>query len=493
MKLVPEQKELRPALPTVNHADYRAYEKLLVRIDALLRASGIEDELVAADVAQWETASPRPPSWREQARYQQYSRLALRCNIARQLTEKEFRRFSLHVAESPLLQWFCGIGRLELVKPPSKSTLERFDKRWSVAAVRGVLDRLNRQAAGLDGEEHPLGLEAAVSLEMLLADTTCLKANIHFPVDWVLLRDAARTLVKAVLLIRRHGLKHRLEEPESFLRRMNQLSIAMTHSRRAPGSRRARKRILRQMKRLSGVIKRHGWRYVKMLKTRWRETDWTEGQARQVWRRMEGVLEQLPAALKQAHERIIGGRQVANADKILSLYEPELHVLMRGKAQAEVEFGNTLFLAEQGAGLIVDWQLLRDQSPGDAPLLEKSLARIHQVLGAYPAGVGADRGFDRRLTRDFVAAHGICNGICPRSVKQLQALGGDEGFAALQRRRAQTEGRIGILQNDFLGRPLLSKGFEHRELAVAWAVLAHNLWVLARLPWAEEKVKKKAA
>jgi len=38
-----------------------------------------------------------------------------------------------------------------------------------------------------------------------------------------------------------------------------------------------------------------------------------------------------------------------------------------------------------------------------------------------------------------------------------------------------------------------SKGFEHRELNVAWAVLAHNLWVIARLPRAGIRKKKKAA
>jgi len=37
-----------------------------------------------------------------------------------------------------------------------------------------------------------------------------------------------------------------------------------------------------------------------------------------------------------------------------------------------------------------------------------------------------------------------------------------------------------------MGRPLRSKGFMHRELSVAWGVLAHNLWVLARLPKAAE-------
>jgi hypothetical protein len=53
----------------------------------------------------------------------------------------------------------------------------------------------------------------------------------------------------------------------------------------------------------------------------------------------------LPRAQKQAHERIIGERKVANAEKILSLYEPDIQVLVRGNAGAEVEFGNKLLLA----------------------------------------------------------------------------------------------------------------------------------------------------
>ena len=57
----------------------------------------------------------------------------------------------------------------------------------------------------------------------------------------------------------------------------------------------------------------------------------------------------------------------------------------------------------------------------------------------------------------------------------------EEKFASLQRRRAQTEGRIGILKRGFLGHPMRAKGFEHRELALAWGVLTHDLWVLARL------------
>jgi hypothetical protein len=39
----------------------------------------------------------------------------------------------------------------------------------------------------------------------MFLDTTCLKANIHFPVDWVLMRDGVKSLMQSVELIRSHG------------------------------------------------------------------------------------------------------------------------------------------------------------------------------------------------------------------------------------------------------------------------------------------------
>jgi len=68
---------------------------------------------------------------------------------------------------------------------------------------------------------------------------------------------------------------------------------------------------------------------------------------------------------------------------------------------------------------------------------------------------------------------------------------GKERFVKLQKRRSQTEGRIGIFKNNFLGRPLRVKGFNNRRLAVAWAMLTHNLWALARMP--EVEIESKAA
>jgi hypothetical protein len=241
-----------------------------------------------------------------------------------------------------------------VVKVPGKSTLHRYASWLPAEQMRTIIDSLTRAAGSTESQETaPLGLANGLELDVFFLDSTCVPANIHFPVDWVLLRDAARTLIKAGILIRRHGLKHRMPEPAGFLRQMNRLAIEMTHSRRKSDSRKVRKGVLRRMKTLMGIIARHARRYHRLLKERWTETDRTEGQAAQVLRRIAGVLEKLPAAIEQAHERIIGERQVPNAKKRLSLYEDDLHVIVRGKAGAEVEFGNTLLLSEQSDGLIL--------------------------------------------------------------------------------------------------------------------------------------------
>ena len=78
--------------------------------------------------------------------------------------------------------------------------------------------------------------------------------------------------------------------------------------------------------------------------------------------------------------------------------------------------------------------------------------------------------------------YGIENGICPKFPEQLKEKMSDPDYANAQRRRGSTEARIGIYKNKCLGGKLRTKGFANRKRSVAWAVLAHNLWVLARLP-----------
>jgi hypothetical protein len=159
----------------------------------------------------------------------------------------------------------------------------------------------------------------------MFLDTTCLKANIHFPVDWVLLCDGVKSLMQSVEVVRSHGLKSRMCEPQEFITKINRLSMEMTHTRRKKNGNKERKRVLREMKRIVTVVRAHAQRYYTLLDENWQATDWTRPQAEQVLKRIKSIIEALPAAVKQAHERIIGERQVANDEKILSLFEPDIH------------------------------------------------------------------------------------------------------------------------------------------------------------------------
>jgi hypothetical protein len=368
--IIPFPTDLRPRLPTiVGNVDYLTLCQRLQQIESLLQASGLESDFVEKALQDWLKPKPasRLPTARQQQQFQLRSRRALRCTILRTLLQEDYRGFSCALAGSPLYQWFCLVDALDEVRVPSKSELQRFAHWLEAAQMRQIMERLllvGMEPAG------PLDLKEPVNLEEYFVDTTALKANVHFPVDWVLLRDATRTLMKAVTLIRREGLKARMEPPAEFLRRINRLCIEMTHSRRKAESRKERKRILRGMKKLVKVVGRHARKHRDLLDQEWGKTAWTRRQAEQVLGRIDQVLELLPRAQKQAHERIIGERKVDNAEKILSLYEPDLQVLVRGKAGAEVEFGNKLLLGENRQGIILDFQTWPESAPADASVLD---------------------------------------------------------------------------------------------------------------------------
>jgi Transposase DDE domain len=480
--IIPFALPLPVILPTIEgNVDYRDLRDQLLGIDALLVNSGLETQMIEADLKRW-LAGQKHPSAKSQQKHQLHARRALRCNIARLLLGENFRDFAARLADSPLLQYFCGISEVDRVVVPAKSTLHRYFSWWSEAELRPLIHQLL-----LQGAESPerLGLAQPLDLESAYLDTTCLCAHIHYPVDWVLLRDATRTLMSSVRLIRDQGLKHRMEEPETFITRINGLCIKMTHAWRHQDeqqSRRLRKQTLRQMDRLVGTIRNHARRYRELLDANWEQTNWTRAQVEQVLQRMDQVLEQLPKARQQARQRILEGKLVPNEEKILSLYEQDVHVIVRKKAGAEVEFGNTLLLAENPQGLILDWELFRESAPADVNLLPRTVGRLQQAYAPGPKALGGDRGFDSEANRLGLKEEKIFNAVCPRSPAQLRERNRSWKFKRMQRRRAQTEGRIAILKNVFLGGRMRCKGFAHRELTVTWTILVHNLWVLVRLP-----------
>ncbi len=438
-----------------------------------------------------EDASAKQRNWRAE-----FAVYALRVELLRHmLGAPGFEAFSVTLASSDLLTDFCGCRSIAGIRWTSKSSLHRASTLFSDEQLR-QLNTLLVECAGSAWSAVKLGLEGAEDLSVCLIDTTCLEATIHFPVDWVLLRDVSTTLLKAITLIRRQGLFNRMDKlPEQLGRSMNRLCIEMTHSRRKQGAKKARKAILRKMKTLLKRIGRHARKHRDLLEKDYAKTELSRSQSERIIRRIDEKLEQLPRVIEQAHERIIGERQVANQDKIISVYEPEIDVIVRGKAGASVEFGNELIVGESQGGLIVDYMLYGKGAPSEGKKLMESVKRQQKLkVDTKIAEVVADRGFDAAKTIAWLQSRSITSQICPKDPQVFRERLKDEAFSGLQTRRGSTEARIAILKNHTAGRPWRAKGLAHRRLALGWSVLAHNLaWIARRVHEQQQRLLAQAA
>jgi len=264
--IIPFPLSLQPRLPTIEgNVDYRKMRDELLRIDQLLTQSDAEKQFIGLCLERWLAAREfdQDVPVKAQLNFQLQSRRALRCNILRTYLQEDFRGFAARLADSPLFQHFCGLSELDKVVVPAKSTLQRY-AHW---VEKSTLDQVTNQALHQAAHQpKALQLAKAIDLEAAFLDTTCLQVNIHYPVDWVLLRDATRTLMKAVQLIRGQGLRQRMEEPATFMKRMNRLCIQMTHTSKKTNPRKHRRKVLRQMDKLVGSVSAHAKRYRRLLR-----------------------------------------------------------------------------------------------------------------------------------------------------------------------------------------------------------------------------------
>ena len=227
-----------------------------------MRASGLETNAIEFALEDLQEGA----STKQRNRCAEFALYALRVEVLRQmLRAPSFEAFSVTLASSDLLTDFCGCHTIAGIRWTSKSSLHRASTFFTDEQLH-ELNGLLVEYLGSGPSSAQLGLERPEDCSVCLVDSTCLQANIHFPVDWLLLRDVSITLLKAIKLIRKEGLLNRMEDlPEELGKSMNRLCTEMTHSRRKAGAKKARKNILRKMKRLLKRIGEHARKHLKLL------------------------------------------------------------------------------------------------------------------------------------------------------------------------------------------------------------------------------------
>ena len=225
----------------------------------------------------------------------------------------------MRLADSTLLQWFMRISRVDAVSCFSKSSSDRFAHFIDADS----LQRLNAHLLSELAEDPAVkfNLEKSISFNEVFFDSTCLKSSTHHPTDWVLLVDSVRTLCKSITCIRKQGLRWRMpKDPSRFESEMNSLAMAITFRKKVTPLRthgkRQRKKIFRQIKNLLRCVVGHADRHLKLLLQGGQQAGLSQGQMRQIAVRMENVLGQIAQIIRQAHERIIGGRQLPHKGRL---------------------------------------------------------------------------------------------------------------------------------------------------------------------------------
>jgi hypothetical protein len=153
-----------------------------------------------------------------------------------------------------------------------------------------------------------------------------------------------------------------------------------------------------------------------------------------------------------------------------------------------------LLIGESCDGIIKHWDLIDGSPKPDIKHIDGLIDKIEGLTdNLKPSHLVGDRRFYSARTEKNIKEADLISNMCPKDLHELAERLGYECFKKFTKRRAQSEARVGILKNNFLGGKMLAHGFENQDRHVAWGVIAHNLWVLARSPYKDLIDPPKAA
>jgi IS5 family transposase len=366
------------------------------------------------------------------------------------------------VADSLVLRWFC---RVYFQTVPDKSTLIRWSHTLRPETLHALNDRvveLARQAKVTKGRK-------------LRLDATCVQTEIHHPTDSGLLVDSVRVLSRLV------------KRAKPLVAEQLQ-NVGTACRSRLRSARQAAQRLHRLLRRKSETKEQeqraHYQKLIEAAEQMVRQTErvvqalhqQTQSAAKALCKQAEQVVPLVERVIAQTRSRVLEGKKVASADKVLSLFEPHTRAIPRHKGGAEVEFGRHVILDEVEGGIVTRYEIL--EQPHEHGQATEAVRHHQQVFGRAPRLVAGDRGVQSADTEEALTSVGVKLVAIPAAGKlsqARQALERTRSFRRGYRWRAGIEGRIASLRRDFGWRRSGYHGPDGMERWLGLGVLASNL------------------
>lgn len=372
------------------------------------------------------------------------------------------------VSENPYLQYFLGFKSFETKPPFNASLMTHFRKRLPAEVINRFNEKiieLSRKDSSPDDDPPPEsgGKPDSASQEpkpenagTILMDATCAPADIKYPTDLNLVNDAREVTERLIDQLRQQQANpspRPRTKPQICRRRYLEI---IKHPKCGVARRRSALRFL-----LNAV--RRNLEFINVLQ---QQTDSDVGAATEQIRVIRMVHDQQREMLDRKSHRI--------DRRIVSLHQPHVRPIVRGKAGRETEFGAKLTASlENGYTRIerLSWEAYNEASD-----LQSICERYKERNGHYPEAVLADKLFRNRENLRYCAEHGIrlsgpklgrpTKVIDPELLKQQ--LADNSVRNAIEGKFGQCKRRLG------LGR-VMARRKDSSETVIAITILTVNL------------------
>jgi transposase, IS5 family len=386
----------------------------------------------------------------------------LRLLIVKHLHQWSYQDTEEQVDQNLILRWFC---RLYWAPMPDDTTLIRWANTLQPETLHALNDRVVQ-----------LAMQARVTKgRKLRLDATCVQTTIHHPTDSGLLVDSVRVLSRFVQQAKgliKDQVSNVQQLCRSRLRTARHVAQTLHRQLRRKGEDKEaqQKELYQKLIQSAEQMVQQSRRVVAILGQQ------TEQQAQRLLKQAKPLLPLVERVIAQTRSRVLEGKKVASADKVLSLFEPHTRAIPRHKGGALIEFGRQVILDEVEGGLVTRYQIL--EHPHEHGQAIEAVAH-HQALFAHsPRLVAGDRGVHSAETEARLVATGVKQVAIPASgpvSKQRQAMERTRSFRRGYRWRAGIEGRIASLRRDFGWRQSRYHGPDGMERWLGLGIMASNL------------------
>ena len=322
-------------------------------------------------------------------------RMALGSLIIQTRFQFSDRELVEQITENPYLQYFIGLSGYQDTPPFDASTLVLFRKRITADMLNEANeyllahkdgDRPGSPSPGKGAGESGVPKEGGANKGTLAIDATCAPANIRYPQDISLLNEAREKLEQ---MIYRMCKSYGLQLPRRYRRRARKDYLAFAKSRKH-----SKKQIRAAIRKQLSYVRRD---------IRYPEGYFGQGCAPDA-KDIPVILTILK--LHGQQEYMYKNKVHSVPDRIVSISQPWIRPIVRGKVKAPVEFGAKLDVSidSEGYGRL---EKVSFDAYNESGYLIEAVERYKARTGNYPERVLADQIYRTRDNRGYCKKHGI--------------------------------------------------------------------------------------